>query len=238
MKLQKAILPSKAKWVSKVIGFSLLSVPLMLNLTQAQAQAQARSPVLQSGFKFQASQELNVGTIMTLSVTETYTVDSGGCHGPFYYSNFQTRTRQHIEETGRAEFMSSTVLPAPGLRVVIRNVTSGINQNPSPYTDREYNKALMSEGFKVSFSTSHNGRYLAVQPGKNNFSYEIKRGNAVLESGAFTASIDHQTKSIERNNTSHPYSFSIGKTDQDWRCEREYEDRKREYDDRKKKPKH
>ena len=138
MKLQKAILPSKAKWVSKVIGFSLLNVPLMLNLTQAQAQA--RSPVLQSGFKFQASQELNVGTIMTLSVTETYTVDSGGCHGPFYYSNFQTRTRQHIEETGRAEFMSSTVLPAPGLRVVIRNVTSGINQDPSPYPEYLTNK--------------------------------------------------------------------------------------------------
>jgi hypothetical protein len=233
MKPQKATLSSKAKWASKVIGFSLLGIPLMFSLTHAHA----RSPV-QIGFKFQASQKLNVGTIVTLSVTETYTVDSGRCHGPFYYSNFQTRTRQYIEAAGRAEFISSTMLPAPGLRVVIRNVTPGIDQNPSPYTDREYDKTPMSEGFKVSFGTSHNGRYLAVQPGKNDFSYEIKRGNTVLESGAFIASTDHQTKSIERGNTSHPYSFSIGKTDRDWKCEREYDDRKREYDDRKKKPRH
>lgn len=232
MKPQKRILPSKAKWVSKIIGFSLLSVLLVPNF----AHAQARSSAPQIGFKFQASQELNMGTVITLSVTETYTVDSGRCHGPFYYSNFQTRTRQYTEETGRAEFMSSTILPDLGLRVVIRNITSGIDQNPSPYTDREYDKAPSSEGFKVSFGISHNGRYLVVQPGKNDFSYEIKRGNAVLESGAFTANIDHQTKSIERDNTSH--SFDISKDGKDWKCEREYEDRKREYDDRKKKPRH
>ncbi|KAM3095315.1 hypothetical protein ACKFKF_25325 [Phormidesmis sp. 146-12] len=218
MKLQKATLPSKAKWASKVIGVSLLSVPLMVDFTQAQA----RSPALQIGFKFQASQQLNVGTIMTLSVTEAYTVDSGRCHGPFYYSNFQTRTRRYTEETGRAEFISNTMLPAPGLRVVIRNVTPGIDQNPPPYTDREYDKASTSEGFRVSFGTSHSGRHLAVQPGKNDFSYEIKRGNTVLESGTFIASIDHQTKSVERGSTSRPYSFSIGKTDEDRQCEREY----------------
>jgi hypothetical protein len=230
MKPQKTILPSKAKWVSKIIGFSLLSVPLMSNFTHAQA----RSSALQIGFKFQASQELNVGTIMTLSVTETYTVDSGWCNGPFYHSNFQTRTRQYTQETGRAKFISSTMLPAPGLRVVIRNVTPGIDQHPSPYTDREYDKAPMSEGFKVSLGTNHSGRYLAVQPGKNDFFYEIKRGNTVLESGAFIASIDHQTKSVERDNTSHPYSFSIESV----RCKQEYDDLKRKYDDWKKKPQH
>ena len=194
MKIQKSILPTKAKWVSKVIGFSLLSVPLMSNLTHAQSQ----SPAPQIGLQFQQSQAFNMGEV-------TEYKDSGGCHSQSY---------SREKTAGKATFISSNMPPAPGLRVAIRNVTPRIDQNPSPYTDREYDKPPTSEGFKVSLSTIHSGRYLAVQPGENHFSYEIKRGNTIIESGTFTARIDHKTQNIVRGS--------------DWECQREYH-RQREY---------
>jgi hypothetical protein len=179
MKTQKLILPTKAKWVSKVIGFSLLGIPLMSNLTHAQSL----SPAPQIGFRFKQSQEFNMGVI-------SEDKGSGGCHSQSY-------SRNEIAE--QATFISSNMPPAPGLRVAIRNVTPGIDQNPSPYTDREYDKPPTSEGFKVSLGTIHSGRFLAVQPGENHFSYEIKRGNTIIESGTFTARIDHKTQSRERD---------------------------------------
>lgn len=210
MKTQKSILPTKAKWVSKVIGFSLLSVPLMSNLTHAQSG----SPTPQIGFRFKQSQEFNVGAVTTVSVSTTYKGDSGSCHGQFYFSNFQTYTNTYTEEASEhATFISNTP-PAPGLRVAIRNVTPGIDQNPSPHTDREYDKPPTSEGFKVSLGTIHRGRFLAVQPGENHFSYEIKRGNTIIESGTFTARIDHQTQSRQG------YQSIAGKSARE--CQREY----------------
>jgi len=182
MKTQKSILLSKAKWVSKVIGFSLLSVPLMSNLTHAQS---AGSPAPQIGFRFQQSEEFNMGVITTSVTQDNY---SGGCQS---YSTTE-------EIGGQAVFISSTMPPAPGLRVALRNVTPRIDQNPSPYTDREYDKAPNSEGFKVSLGTIHTGRYLAVQPGQNHFYYEIKSGNTIIESGTFNVRIDQKTQNIVR----------------------------------------
>ena len=224
MKTQKSILPTKAKWVSKVIGFSLLSVPLISNLTHAQSG----SPTPQIGFRFKQSQEFNVGAVTTVSVSTTYQGDSGSCHGQFYFSNFQTYTNTHTEEASeRATFISSNTPPAPGLRVAIRNVTPGIDQNPSPHTDREYHKPPTSEGFKVSLGTIHSGRFLAVQPGENHFSYEIKRGKTIIESGTFTARIDHQTQSRQG------YQSIAGKSARE--CELEYQ-LQMEYDRQKEKP--
>lgn len=237
MKTKKSILPTKAKWVSKVIGFSLLSIPLMSNLTHAQSPL----PAPEIGLNFKQSQELNVGAVTTVSVSTTYQGDSGSCHGPFYFSNFQTYTNTDTEEASEhATFISSNMPPAPGLRVVIRNVTPRIDQNPSPYTDREYNKAPTSEGFKVSLGTIHSGRFLAVQPGENHFSYEIKRGKTIIESGTFTARIDHKTQSRQR------YENLLGKSAME--CQREYNQQKeddqmreyhrqREFDRQKDKPK-
>ena len=203
MKTQKLILLSKAKWVSEIIGFSLLSVPLMSNLTHAQSQ----SPAPQIGFQFKQSEELNIGAVTT-SVTEYK--DPARCHSQSY------SIREEIG--GRAVFISSTMPPAPGLRVTIRNVTPRIDQNPSPYTDREYDKAPTSEGFKVSLGTIHSGRYLAVQPGENHFSYEIKSGNTIIESGTFNVRIDHKTQNLVRGSDSE--------------CQREY-NHQRGYDPQK-----
>jgi len=196
----------------------------MSNLTHAQSPL----PAPEIGLNFKQSQELNVGTVTTVSVSTTYQGDSGSCHGPFYFSNFQTYTNTYTEEASEhATFISSNMPPAPGLRVVIRNLTPMIDQNPSPYTDREYDKAPTSEGFKVSLGTIHSGRFLAVQPGENHFYYEIKRGNTIIESGTFTARIDHQTQSRQR------YQSIGGKSAME--CELEY-NQQREYDRQKDNP--
>ncbi|MCU0542206.1 MAG: hypothetical protein MUE44_08430 [Oscillatoriaceae cyanobacterium Prado104] len=196
MKPKKIPLPSKAKFVSAFIGISLLSLPIQSDITNAQSSP----PAMQTGLQFQESKEFNVGAVTTLSVTETDLVDSGKCVGQFYLPSLQTRTRTYEEQVaGKAAFISHSTLPAPGLRVTIRNVTSGLDRDPYPYTDREYDKPPMSEGFKVDFDIQHRGSFLAVRPGNNDFSYEIKRDDTIIEIGTFTARINRQNQSITRN---------------------------------------
>ncbi|MEG4501387.1 hypothetical protein QUB05_29965 [Microcoleus sp. F10-C6] len=221
MKLQKSILTRKAKFVSTVMGISLLSVPVLSDITNAQSPP----PALQTGLQFQDSEEFNVGAVTTLSVTTTYQVDSGKCNGQFYFPNTETHSRNHEELVfGRAAFISQTTPPAPGLRVTIRNVTPGLDRNPYPYTEREYKKAPMSERFKVSFDIQHRGNHLAVQPGNNDFSYEIKRGDTVIESGTFTSRIDRKNQSITRID-SPSWNFSLIDNE---RCQQQKQDRKNE----------
>ncbi|OUC11824.1 MAG: hypothetical protein B0A82_25750 [Alkalinema sp. CACIAM 70d] len=88
----------------------------------------------------------------------------------------------------RAFFISPTTPPAPGLRVVIRNQTIG--SNPAPYTDREYDAGSRSEDFNLSPGDDHHSKHLAVLKGQNLMTYQIKRGNVVLESGEFTVNVD------------------------------------------------
>ncbi|KAM3095311.1 hypothetical protein ACKFKF_25305 [Phormidesmis sp. 146-12] len=200
---------------AKAWGFQIIGLLLLNTFTANSINAQPT----QTGLKFRDSPALNVGVLYSLRVTATYQVDSGQCHGPVYLSKPQTYTRNYTDEpASRAVFISKT-MPAPGLRVVIRNITPGIDQNPSPYTDREYDKAPTSEGFKVNVGVAHSGRYLAVREGKNDFSYEIKRANSVIESGSFTATIQRQTKAITRDET-----MASSSRDKDAECRRTYDE--------------
>ncbi|MCU0551513.1 MAG: hypothetical protein MUC48_19390 [Leptolyngbya sp. Prado105] len=93
----------------------------------------------------------------------------------------------------RGRFFSQTTRPAPELRAVIRNTTFGFAGEAKPFTDREYFSGDVSESFNVRFGDQHTGRFLAVQPGENQFEYEIRRGQQVLESGKFSAKFDEKT---------------------------------------------
>ncbi len=100
--------------------------------------------------------------------------------------------RAKFEFTGDSNwawFVSKTLLPSSGLRVVIRNITPNANPNVIPYTDRKYDGGNRSESFLLGKGSSHNSRYFIVQPGLNTFSYQIRRGNEILESGSFTETI-------------------------------------------------
>lgn len=97
----------------------------------------------------------------------------------------------------RARFFSKSTRPAPELRAVVRNTTFGFAGEQKPFTDREYFNGDVSEGFEMQFGDRHQGKFLAVRPGENQFEYEIKRGNQSIETGKFSATFDSQT--IEQN---------------------------------------
>lgn len=96
-----------------------------------------------------------------------------------------------------ARFMSSATPPAPGRRVVVRNVSLGVRDNPFPFTDRDYSQGRSSEATLMSYGTKQELRTLSVIPGVNNFEYEIRQGDRVIDKGNFQSTIQFQ-KDIER----------------------------------------
>lgn len=98
----------------------------------------------------------------------------------------------------QARFFSKSARPAPELRAVIRNVTFGFAGEQKPFTDREYFGGDVSEGFKMQFGDQHDGKFLAVMPGENQFAYEINRGQQSIETGEFSATFEEGTLEQER----------------------------------------
>lgn len=118
------------------------------------------------------------------------TIDLGGsCQGGMYVKRELFTLGTERRNSNHGTFLSKMTLPAPGLRVVIRNVTPGMNLDAIPYTDRAYS-GLRSQQFIVQRGTTHNSQYLAVIPGNNTFSYTIQRNEEVLETGSFSTQID------------------------------------------------
>ena len=97
-------------------------------------------------------------------------------------------------ESERLFFRSATLAPRSGLRVRIWNVSGVFAAGAVPYTDREYDKGVRTEGFDVRPGTGHEGRYFIVStsqlnPVVNSFRYEILDSSAgataVVEQGQF-----------------------------------------------------
>lgn len=167
----------KTTFLKRALGlFGFAVIGLMVAVTSGYAQD---LPVV--GFLFSGRSVGSTGQATVPLVGIRYT---GECPG------------QQVAST-RSRFYSKTTRPAPELRAVIRNVTFGFSGETKPFTDREYFNGDVSEDFDIRFGDEHKGRFLAVRPGENQFEYEIKRGNQVLESGGFIASFEERT--IEQN---------------------------------------
>jgi len=95
-------------------------------------------------------------------------------------------------DSQNARFVSSKTPPAPNRRVLIKNVTDGMETDPYPYTDRSYDKGEFSESFGFKLGNSHKTRTFSVLEGENKFAYEIKENNQVIEQGALTAQVSVQ----------------------------------------------
>lgn len=150
---------------------------IALSLTQAQAQTE---PEAQIGFVFEGSQTFNAVTLTAIN----YTGDCPGASDPEV----------------RAWFVSSTSPPAPDHRVLIRNVTTGMNPDDYPYTNRDYDEGRVSAPTTMQFGTEHGRRRFRVLPGLNQFEYQItdKDTDAVIEAGSFTALIQQTTTTQDR----------------------------------------
>ncbi|MEP6514561.1 hypothetical protein [Microcoleus vaginatus] len=92
-----------------------------------------------------------------------------------------------------ARFVSRRTPPGPNRRVMIKNVTDGMETNPYPYTDRGYDKGEFSEDFGFKLGNSHKTRTFSVLEGENKFLYEIKENDQVIEQGALTAEVSIQS---------------------------------------------
>ena len=108
-------------------------------------------------------------------------------------------------ESQEAMFFSNTTSTAPDRRVLITNVTRGLNRDPLPYTDREYEEGQISEKTEVTFGSKHDNRNFVVLPGKNQFKYEIVQieeddeFETVLEEGIFSATAKKEPRYVQRN---------------------------------------
>jgi hypothetical protein len=186
----------------QIIGLavgSLLS-PLVMFSSSTLAQTIVSEDMANSnrvGLQFENSEILNEGKLVSHTGRNTQTNRSvGRCVGRLYIPPTYNTTTYPYTTPGaaKARFISRTLSPGAGLRVTIRNTTSGIDQKTlSPYTDREYNQGDRSEAFTVQQDTSHSSRYFAVTPGLNTLTYQIKRNDEVVESGTFTTVMTLET---------------------------------------------
>jgi Trypsin-like peptidase domain len=108
-------------------------------------------------------------------------------------------------ESQEAMFFSNTTNTAPNRRVIITNVTRGLNRDPLPYTDREYEEGQISEKTKVTLGIEHDDGSLVVLAGQNQLEYEIVQieenddFETVLEAGSFVATAQKESRHVERN---------------------------------------
>jgi hypothetical protein len=159
-------------------GFGLL---MGIGLSAAPALAQptpSPTPQPEVGFEFEGQNALNYGLI-------TDTEYRGDCPG-FKAGKIQAR------------FTSSKTLPAPGQRVVIRNVSRGLQDDPYPFTDRKYDQGRLSEATTVTYGTKQALTTFNVLRGVNDFEYQVKQGDRVIDQGTFQANIQFTTNTTRR----------------------------------------
>jgi len=80
---------------------------------------------------------------------------------------------------------------------------------PFPYSDHEYDEGRSSEEAKVNLGFRHDRNRFKVLAGDNEFYYEIKDGNTVIDSGKFIAHVERQKivrarKKVEQTETYCP----------------------------------
>jgi hypothetical protein len=142
---------------------------------------QPTAPPSEVGLEFEGVSTFNVAPV-------TETTYTGDCPGVELDRN-----------AFKARFRSSKTPPAERRRVTIRNITTGMAGNPSPYTDREYNRDRLSEATTTEFGTEHSGQRLRVMFGVNTFSYEIRESDIPLDSGTFTSTFNRTQQQVVRN---------------------------------------
>lgn len=116
----------------------------------------------------------------------------------------------------RAYFISPNTLPAPQQRVVIQNVTTGMDDNPYPYTNRKYDTGKYSEGFIFGLDSRHRGRTFSVQAGENEFRYEIKQKDKIIESGSLTAQVLIRNKGAITRQKNCSSEYQCNQPDSTW----------------------
>ena len=174
------------KGILTVVPFATICVSITFIFNSAQAQTPT------AGFEFEG-----YGLNRAMIEVTNYIGDCPGTN----------------ESELKARFTSS-IKPKPGQRVIIRNITAGVDGSKPPYTNREYDRGRSSEATRMTFSGSHNKQYFGVLPGLNTFEFGIvtgrkKRDYRVVTQGIFNAAIDRQLVTRQRDASWFHETFCI-----------------------------
>jgi hypothetical protein len=155
--------------MSYLMKIAAISIPLVL-MQSFPSWGQSAPTEPEIGFEVEGQSELNQIVL------------------PLYkYVGECPSSATYIGDT-KAWFTSSTEPPKSGRRVIIKNVSRGMSPDNFPYTDRDYSKGRGSEFTKITTGTRHsNNAFVVRQNYKNEFEYEIRQGNSVVERGQFSA---------------------------------------------------
>nr|WP_286824137.1 hypothetical protein [Microcystis sp. LSC13-02] len=102
----------------------------------------------------------------------------------------------------KASFTSTAFPPSRDRRVIVRNVSRGVARvarDPFPFTDRDYSRGRGSEITEITIGSGHDGQFLIVRQGENDFDYTIKEKNTIVDQGTFTAYVETATIVEEKN---------------------------------------
>ncbi len=104
-------------------------------------------------------------------------------------------------EIVNAKFNYPPIPPGVNTRVIIKNVTKGIDGNPYPYTDREYgNNNRYSQSFDIKINSSHKESTFSVLEGENQLEFTIKDDNKVIAQGLFNLQVSIQDLGVFSHN--------------------------------------
>jgi hypothetical protein len=171
----------QSTWLRSLPIRAFKSFALAITVILASGSVSLKAQDVEKGFEFEGSRNLNQATVIDTNFV-------GECPG---------QGRGSI----RGRFYSSAMPPAPGRRVMIRNVTRGVDSDPQPFSDRDYSKGRNSEALQVAIGTRHELKNLTVIEGQNDFEYEIREGNQVINNGTFSAEFGRDEQTRGRNAT-------------------------------------
>jgi hypothetical protein len=132
----------------------------------------------------------------------------------------------------KGRFLSTATPPAPGQRVVIRNVTRGMIGDQAPFTNRNYSEGKGSETTTIAFGTQHALKTLSVLDGVNDFEYEIRQGEQVVNKGQFSAEFERSQRTQERQASCSQKTYCASYRDKPRRDDKKPGDRKRDDSER------
>lgn len=99
----------------------------------------------------------------------------------------------------RGYFTDADVPTGPGRRVRIINQTTGLDNAPYPFTDREYDSGARSEKIDFLPGSDHRQRWFSVVEGLNNFEVYYLEEGKIFQTKQFSFPVDIQTREQQRN---------------------------------------
>lgn len=78
-------------------------------------------------------------------------------------------------------------------KLIIRNISRGMSPDNFPFTERDYSNGRSAESTDITFGTEHRGRVFVVRDDDNEFEYEIRENNSVVERGEFSAVVSRSS---------------------------------------------